>query len=67
VDRASVNIPYTYVATGALLAEGLQRGDDSAAANKVYAKVVDIARATRLEEVLRAQTQLPSGDTAAQP
>jgi hypothetical protein len=60
-DRASVNIPYTYVATGALLAEGLGRAGQPERAQQVYAKALDIARAARLDEILHAQAaqQIP--------
>ncbi|HEU4566127.1 MAG TPA: DUF2723 domain-containing protein [Gemmatimonadaceae bacterium] len=63
VDRASVNIPYTYLATGALLAEGLGRTGEPQKARQVYDTALQIAHATRLDEVLRAQAAVEEGGT----
>lgn len=51
-DRASANIPYTYVATGALLAEALNQSGRSKEAEEVYGSALEIAQATRLDELL---------------
>jgi len=51
-DRASANIPYTYVATGALLAEALNQSGRSKEAEEVYGSALGIAQATRLDELL---------------
>jgi hypothetical protein len=49
IDRASIGIPYTYAFTGAVLAEGLSRKGDAAAANTVMAKVKRIVKAARID------------------
>ena len=51
-DRASANIPYTYVATGALLAEALNQSGRPKEAEQVYGTALEIAKATRLDELL---------------
>ncbi|MBC7790460.1 MAG: DUF2723 domain-containing protein [Anaerolineae bacterium] len=51
-DRASANIPYTYVATGALLAEALNQTGRPKEAEQVYGTALEIAQATRLDELL---------------
>lgn len=51
-DRASANIPYTYVATGALLAEALNQAGQPKEAEQVYGTALEIAKATRLDDLL---------------
>ena len=66
VERASTNIPYVYVSTGALIAEALARTGRAKEADSVFATALQIARATRLDELLGAQPSAPvGGDTAA--
>jgi Protein of unknown function (DUF2723) len=49
IDRASIGIPYTYAFTGAVLAEGMSRKGDAAAANTIMARVKRIVKAARIE------------------
>jgi Protein of unknown function (DUF2723) len=49
IDRASIGIPYTYAFTGAVLAEGMSRKGDEAAANTIMARVKRIVKAARIE------------------
>ncbi|MFL5481881.1 MAG: DUF2723 domain-containing protein [Gemmatimonadaceae bacterium] len=49
VDRASVNIPNTYVWSGAVLAEALSRRGDTAAAMAITDKVKQIATEARIQ------------------
>jgi hypothetical protein len=51
IDRPSVGIPYLYVATGVVLAEGLERTGRRAAADSVLAVTEQVARATRLSDL----------------
>jgi len=48
VDRASANIPYVYVYSGALLAEALSRRGDQTGATAIMDKVSQIAREARI-------------------
>jgi hypothetical protein len=50
-DRASVGIPYLYVATGIVLFEGLNRTGNTALADTVITRTDEIARATRLDQL----------------
>ena len=71
IDRPSVGIPYLYVATGVVLAEGLQRTGRTAAADSVLAVTEQVARATRLSDLFGGapaieQTPIPTaGDSAS--
>ena len=49
IDRASIGIPYTYAFTGAVLAEGMSRKGDEAAAKTIMARVKQIVKAARIE------------------
>lgn len=49
MDRASANIPFIYVNTAVLIAEGLTRQGETARAEAVYAEAEQIVQATRLE------------------
>jgi len=67
IDRPSVGIPYLYVATGLELAEALKGRSDGARAQEVFNTAKDIAKAVRLEELVRpAETEFQQilGDTA---
>jgi hypothetical protein len=55
IDRASISIPYLYISTGAVLAESLSRAGDTASARKVFAGAEAVAKAARLDEVLKGQ------------
>jgi hypothetical protein len=55
VDRPSAGIPYLYVATGIVLAEGLTRTGRGAEADSVMGVVEAVARATRLDGLLSMQ------------
>jgi hypothetical protein len=57
VDQPSVGIPYLYVSGGAILAEALQRHGEPQAAQKVMSQVRAIAKATRLDDLLRGYDQ----------
>ena len=57
VDQPSVGIPYLYVSGGAVLAEALQRRGEPQAAQKVMTEVRGIAKATRLDDLLRGFDQ----------
>jgi hypothetical protein len=62
VDQPSVGIPYLYVSGGAILAEALQRRGEPQAAQKVMTEVRAIAKATRLDDLLRGfepQQEIP--------
>jgi hypothetical protein len=48
IDRASIGIPYTYAFTGAVLAEGLSRKGDEAAAKAIMDRVKRITKAARI-------------------
>ncbi|HUF27329.1 MAG TPA: DUF2723 domain-containing protein [Gemmatimonadaceae bacterium] len=70
VDRASVGIPFLYVVTGGLLAEGLNRRGDIELAEQVMDTTEQLARATRLESIFAPMQQqrplpLPGGDSPA--
>jgi hypothetical protein len=69
IDRPSVGIPYLYVATGVVLAEGLDRTGRRAASDSVIQRTEQVARATRLTDLFggapSAETPIPSiGDSA---
>ena len=49
IDRASIGIPYTYAFTGAVLAEGMSRKGDEAAAKTIMNRVKGIVKAARIE------------------
>jgi hypothetical protein len=49
MDRASANIPFIYVNTAVLIAEGLTRQGETTRAEAVYAEAEQIVQATRLE------------------
>jgi hypothetical protein len=49
IDRASIGIPYTYAFTGAILAEGMSRKGDEAAAKTIMTRVKGIVKAARIE------------------
>jgi hypothetical protein len=51
VDRASVNMPMSYLLTGAYLAEGLFRTGDTTKATSVMDTVMQVAQATDLESM----------------
>jgi hypothetical protein len=53
VDQPSVGIPYLYVSGGAILAEALQRRGEPQEAQRVMNDVRAIAKATRLDDLLR--------------
>ena len=48
IDRASANIPYVYVYSGAVLAEALSRRGDESGATAIMDKVNQIAREARI-------------------
>ena len=58
-DQPSVGIPYLYVATGAVLAEALQRLGRPQDANEVLAEARAVAKATRLDEIFEQFDQAP--------
>jgi Protein O-mannosyl-transferase TMEM260-like len=70
IDRPSVGIPYLYIATGIELAEALKSTGDTVGARRVFGTARDIAKAVRLEDLVREadasfqQPVLPKGDTA---
>ena len=67
IDRPSVGIPYLYVATGMELAEALKGRGDAARATEVFNTAKGIAKAVRLEELVRpaeAEFQQILGDSA---
>ena len=67
IDRPSVGIPYLYVATGMELAEALKGRGDAARASEVFNMAKRIAKAVRLEELVRpaeAEFQQILGDSA---
>src|SRR6267378_302111 len=49
IDRASIGIPYTYAFTGAVLAEGMSRKGDEAAAKAIMDRVKRITKAARID------------------
>jgi hypothetical protein len=49
MDKSTNNIPFIYVNTGLLVAEGLTRQGDTTQAEAAYRKVEQIARLTRLQ------------------
>jgi hypothetical protein len=49
IDRASIGIPYTYAFTGAVLAEGMSRKGDGAAAKTIMDRVKRITKAARID------------------
>ena len=53
IDRPSVGIPYLYVATGIELAEALKQQGKAAQANAVFNTARQVAKAVRLEDLLR--------------
>jgi hypothetical protein len=66
IDRPSVGIPYLYVATGIELAEALKIQGKTAEANNIFATSRQVARAVRLEDLLRgaeAEFNQMTGDT----
>ena len=63
VDRASVDIPMRYVITGALLAEGLERGGKATDAAAVMDTVMKVASATGLSSLF---APLPPDTPAAE-
>ena len=68
IDRPSVGIPYLYVATGIELAEAMKMQAKMADANRVFATAEQVARAVRLDDLLRgaeAEFRQPVGDTGA--
>jgi hypothetical protein len=73
VDRASVGIPYLYIASAATLAEAEQRLGNSAAADSLVADAKAIAKATGLEDLftpppLETQPAVPlTGESGAVP
>jgi hypothetical protein len=48
IDRASANIPYVYVYSGAVLAEALSRRGDDPTATAIMGKITQIAREARI-------------------
>jgi hypothetical protein len=52
IDRPSFGIPYTYAVTGMVLADALKAQGKTADADKVVNKVIEIAKAARLTDVL---------------
>jgi hypothetical protein len=73
VDRASVGIPYLYIASAATLAEAEQRLGNSAEADSLVADAKAIAKATGLEDLftpppLQPQPAVPlTGESGAVP
>ena len=55
IDRPSAGIPYLYLATGVVLAEGLSRTGRGAEADSVLRVAEAVAKATRLEGLLGIQ------------
>ena len=55
VDKPSIGIPYVYVRTGGLLAEGLTQEGRTADAQKVLKATQAVARGTGLADLLAAQ------------
>jgi hypothetical protein len=68
IDRPSVGIPYLYVATGMELAEALKIRGRMAEAQSVFQGAKAVAKAVRLDDVLRgadADFSAPvAGDTS---
>ena len=68
IDRASVSIPYLYIMTGVVLAEGLTRTGRETQADSVMDVTEEIARATRLDNIFGPRPEpppaIPSGDTS---
>ncbi|HEX6534296.1 MAG TPA: DUF2723 domain-containing protein [Gemmatimonadaceae bacterium] len=73
VDKASVGIPYLYIATAATLAEAEQRNGDTATANQLMRQAAGIAQSAGLEGLIAPpppprQPAVPLGqDTGAVP
>ncbi|HEX6965274.1 MAG TPA: DUF2723 domain-containing protein [Gemmatimonadaceae bacterium] len=73
VDRASINIPYLYIATGATLADAEERTGHRQEAEHIASSVTAIANATGLGQLLAPMTTpapasaVPLGDTSAAP
>ena len=68
IDRPSVGIPYLYVATGIELAEAMKTQGKTAEANRVFATAEQVARAVRLDDLVRgaeAEFRQMTGDTGA--
>jgi hypothetical protein len=67
IDRASVSIPYLYIMTGVVLAEGLTRTGREAQADSVMDVTEEIARATRLDNIFGPRPEpppaIPTGDS----
>jgi len=57
VDRASVSMPSLYIFAGAELAQALGNSGDGAEAKDVLAMTTQVARATRLDDLVRALEQ----------
>ena len=54
IDRPSFGIPYTYAATGMVLAEALRSEGKTAEAQRVTNDITGIAKAARLTDILTA-------------
>jgi hypothetical protein len=74
VDRASINIPYLYIATGATLADAEDRTGQRKEAERIAASVTGIANATGLGQLLSPSlpapapaSAVPLGDTNTMP
>jgi hypothetical protein len=57
VDRPSVSMPALYLFGGVELAEALRAGGDARGADSILATTRDMARATRLDDVVRGVEQ----------
>jgi hypothetical protein len=53
MDRASTNIPFIYVNTAVLIAEGLTRQGETQRAEKIYQQAEEIVEATSLQTMLQ--------------
>jgi len=65
VDRPSASMPALYLFGGVELAEALRLDHDARGANTVLATTRDVARATRMDDVVRGVEQAVSGHAAA--
>ena len=65
VDRPSVGIPFVYISTALMLADGVMAQGDSAEARRLRTKAVEVAEAVRLMDLLMPQPATPPPVTAA--